>query len=187
MRIELAGYDRPAWLAERTTMRQAGTDRTLTVEPVPDGTRKRWPWHVLPMGPSKLLAPVINWTGKRQERTARAAMKRYLERHHSRSGTAALAPFGAGFPRQPARRASSWTRSRRLACCCRAAPDVLGEEGQDPLPEVRGGGGVVVAPLVVEEGVPGSRVDLQVVGDPGGRQAGLQHPGGLGGEVLARP
>ena len=31
MRIELAGYDRPAWLAERTTMRQAGIDGTLTV------------------------------------------------------------------------------------------------------------------------------------------------------------
>ena len=60
--------------------------------------------------------------------------------------TATLAPFGAGFPRQPARRASSWPRSRRLVCCGRAAPDVLGEEGQDPLPGVRGGGGVVVAP-----------------------------------------
>ena len=35
--------------------------------------------HVRPMGPSKLLAPVINWMGKRQERTVRAAMKRYLE------------------------------------------------------------------------------------------------------------
>lgn len=38
-----------------------------------------WSWHVRPMGPSKLLAPVINWMGKRQERTVRAAMKRYLE------------------------------------------------------------------------------------------------------------
>jgi hypothetical protein len=38
-----------------------------------------WSWHVRPKGPSKLLAPVINWTGKRQERTAWAAMKRYLE------------------------------------------------------------------------------------------------------------
>jgi hypothetical protein len=28
---------------------------------------------------SKLLAPVINWMGKRQERAVWAAMKRYLE------------------------------------------------------------------------------------------------------------
>jgi hypothetical protein len=79
MRIELAGYGRPAWLAGRTTMRQEGIDGTLTVEPVPDGTRMRWSWHVRPKGPSKLLAPVINWMGKRRERTVRAAMKRYLE------------------------------------------------------------------------------------------------------------
>ena len=79
MRIDLTGYDRPAWLAERTTMRQAGIDGTLTLEPVPGGTRMHWPWHVRPKGPSKLLAPAINWMGKRQERTVRAAMKRYLE------------------------------------------------------------------------------------------------------------
>ena len=30
MRIELPGYDRPAWLAERATMRQADIDGTLT-------------------------------------------------------------------------------------------------------------------------------------------------------------
>ena len=53
MRIELTGYDRPAWLAERTTMRQAGIDGTLTFEPVPDGTRMHWSWHVRPKGPSK--------------------------------------------------------------------------------------------------------------------------------------
>ena len=41
--------------------------------------RMHWSWHVRPKGPSKLLAPVINWMGKRQERTVWAAMKRYLE------------------------------------------------------------------------------------------------------------
>ncbi len=38
-----------------------------------------WSWHLRPKGPSKLLAPVINRMGKRQERTVWAAMKRYLE------------------------------------------------------------------------------------------------------------
>ena len=79
MRIDLTGYDRPAWLAERTTMRQAGIDGTLTFEPVPGGTRMHWSWHVRLKGPSKLLAPVINRMGKRQERTVWAAMKRHLE------------------------------------------------------------------------------------------------------------
>ena len=79
MRIELTGYGRPAWLAERATMRQADIDGTLTFEPVPDGTRMHWSWHLRPKGPSKLLAPVINWMGKRQERTVWAAMKRHLE------------------------------------------------------------------------------------------------------------
>ncbi len=46
---------------ERTTMRQADIDGMLTFEPVPDGTRMHWSWHVRPKGPSRLLAPVINW------------------------------------------------------------------------------------------------------------------------------
>jgi Polyketide cyclase / dehydrase and lipid transport len=108
MRIDLTGYDRPAWLAERSPMRQADIDGTLTFEPVPDGTRMHWSWHVRPKGPSKLLAPVINWISKRQERTVWAAMKRYLEAPQPKRVTATLAPFGVGFPRQPARRASSW-------------------------------------------------------------------------------
>ena len=53
-------------------------------DPVPTATHDRplrmhWSWHVRPKGPSKLLAPVINWMGKRQERIAWAAMMRYLE------------------------------------------------------------------------------------------------------------
>jgi hypothetical protein len=79
MRIELTGYDRPAWLAERTTMRQADIDGTLTLEPVPDGTRMRWSWQVRPKVAFRLLGPVIAWIGIRQERTVWAAMKRYLE------------------------------------------------------------------------------------------------------------
>lgn len=42
-------------------MRQADIDGMLTFEPVPDGTRMHWSWHVRPKGPSRLLAPVINW------------------------------------------------------------------------------------------------------------------------------
>jgi len=37
MRIELTGYDRPARLASRTTMRQADMDGMLTFEPARSG------------------------------------------------------------------------------------------------------------------------------------------------------
>ena len=173
------GYDRPAWLAGRATIRPAGIGGPLTFEPVPGGTRMRWPCTCAPRVPPSCGAsdqldgqtPGADCTGSHETvpggTTAEAV-------------TATLAPSGAGFPRQPARRASSWPRSRRLACCCcRAAPDVLGEEGQDPLPGVRGGGGVVVAPLVVEEGVPGSRVDLQVVGIPAAVRPASSTPAAL--------
>jgi hypothetical protein len=78
MHIELTGYDRPACLAERTTIRQADIDGTLHLSPCLT-ERMHWSWHVRPKGPSKLLAPMINWMGKRQERTVWAAMKRYLQ------------------------------------------------------------------------------------------------------------
>jgi hypothetical protein len=64
---------------------------------------------------------------------------------------------------------------------------MFGEEGQDPLPGVGGRNGLVVAPLVIEEGVLGAGVDLQVVRDASGRQFGFQYPGGFGGEILTRP
>ena len=78
MRIELTSYDGPAWLAELTTIRQAGIDRTLHLS-LCLTERMHWSWRVRPKGPSKLLASVINWMGNRQERTVWAAMKRYLE------------------------------------------------------------------------------------------------------------
>jgi hypothetical protein len=46
-------------------------------------------------------------------------------------------------------------------------------KGQEPLPGVRRRVGVVDAQLVVEEGVLGSRVDLQVVRDVGDGQLGF--------------
>ncbi len=76
---------------------------------------------------------------------------------------------------------------RALARLQRAVPDALGEEGQDPLPGVGGRDGLVGAPPVVEKGVLGSGVDLQVVRDARGRQFRFQHPGGFGGEIPARP
>jgi uncharacterized protein YndB with AHSA1/START domain len=85
MRIELTGYDRPARLASRTTMRQADIDGALTFEPAPAGTRMRWSWQVRPKGAVRLLAMVITWMGSRQEQRIWTSMKRYLETPRSTS------------------------------------------------------------------------------------------------------
>ena len=53
IRIGLTGYDRPAWLASRTIMQQAGMDGTLTFEPTPPGTRMRRSWHGRPKGAAR--------------------------------------------------------------------------------------------------------------------------------------
>lgn len=77
---------------------------------------------------------------------------------------------------------------RGTSCWCwRAAPDVLGEERQDPLPGIRRRSGVVDGQLVVKEGMLGARVDLEVVRDTSDRQLGFRCPGGFGGDVLIRP
>jgi hypothetical protein len=79
MRIELTGYDRPAQLASHTSMRQADIDGTLSFDEMPAATRMRWLWQVQPKGRSRMLTPLINWMGSRQEQAIWAGMKRYLE------------------------------------------------------------------------------------------------------------
>ena len=86
IRSELTAYHRPAWLASRTTLAQAGIAGTLYFEPVPGGTRMRWAWVVRPKGASPLLTPVIGRIGRRQERAIWTGMKRYLKPSHSRGG-----------------------------------------------------------------------------------------------------
>ena len=83
MRSELTGYRRPAWLASNTTTAQADIAGTLTLTPVPCGTRMRWAWVVRPKGASRLLTPLISQLGGRQERAIWAGMKRCLEAQES--------------------------------------------------------------------------------------------------------
>ena len=80
-------------------MRQAGIDGTLTFEPVPDGTRMHWSWHVRPKGPSKLLAPVINWMGERTPGADCVGSHEAVPAGTTAEAvTATLAPFGVRFP-----------------------------------------------------------------------------------------
>src|SRR5579859_3546628 len=74
MLIEYTGYDRPALLASATTMQQADISYTLTFEPAAAGTRMRWSGQVRPKGAFKLLGPLINWIGRRQEQQIWASL-----------------------------------------------------------------------------------------------------------------
>ena len=58
--------------------------------------------------------------------------------------------------------------------------EAFGKERQHARPGVGGRGRVVVCALVVEEGVPGARIDLEIVRDTGGRELPLQRCSGVG-------
>jgi hypothetical protein len=39
----------------------------LTFAPVPQGTQMRWDWELEPLGPFKLVSPLLKGIGRRQE------------------------------------------------------------------------------------------------------------------------
>ena len=51
----------------------------LTFEPVPEGTRMRWDWQLVPRGLLRLARPLIARIGRRQEERIWAGLKRVLE------------------------------------------------------------------------------------------------------------
>lgn len=56
---------------------------TLSFEPVPGGTRMRWSWHLEPCGVFKLLTPLAERMGQRQEARNWASLKQLLERQEA--------------------------------------------------------------------------------------------------------
>ena len=79
MTIEFTQFDRPARLASTTRMSSADTRGALTFTADPAGTRMRWSWDVEPKGAARVLAPLINWMGSRQEQVIWSSLKRHLE------------------------------------------------------------------------------------------------------------
>jgi uncharacterized protein YndB with AHSA1/START domain len=79
MVIETTEYDRPRLLASTTTMEQMDIAYTLTFDPVDEGTRMRWCGEVRPKGGLRLLGPLVDWMGTRQERRIWSSLKRHLE------------------------------------------------------------------------------------------------------------
>ena len=79
MLIEVTGYDRPHLLASRTTMKQADIDYELRFDEVPAGTRMRWSGRVRPHGLLRLLGPLVDRLGARQEQRIWGSLKKRLE------------------------------------------------------------------------------------------------------------
>src|SRR5690348_18514854 len=75
--------------------------------------------------------------------------------------------------------------SRRGMMPVPALAQALAEEGEDALPGILRGGGIVGAATVVEEGVPGVGVDLDIVGNVVAVERGVELAAVRRGEVLA--
>jgi hypothetical protein len=80
MTVEFTEFERPRRLASKTRSSVMETTGALTFESVSDGTRMRWSWDVRPRGILRLLAPVVETLGRRQEQAIWGGLKRLLER-----------------------------------------------------------------------------------------------------------
>ena len=69
MTIEFTEHERPQRLASLTHLPTMEIRGALTFEPVPEGTRMRWSWELQPRGLLRLLTPLIDRMGQRQEQT----------------------------------------------------------------------------------------------------------------------
>ena len=79
MVIEYTAYERPGRLASKTTMSAMDIAYTLTFEPVGEGTRMGWSGEIEPHGVLKLMGPLVEWMGRRQELRIWTGLKGLLE------------------------------------------------------------------------------------------------------------
>ena len=88
--VEFTEFERPRLLGSISQSLPRGrrgrpmrTKGALTFDAVPSGTRMRWAWQVDAPGPMKLLAPLIVFLGRRQERRIWGNLKRLLEQQEA--------------------------------------------------------------------------------------------------------
>jgi uncharacterized protein YndB with AHSA1/START domain len=86
MTVEFTALERPRLLGSASRSLPRGgkgrpllTAGSLTFDPVPEGTRMRWSWRVETPAAMSPLAPLVAWTGRRQERRVWGSLKRLLE------------------------------------------------------------------------------------------------------------
>ncbi len=84
--VEYTVFDRPRLLGSRSRSTPQGRrgrplliEGSLTFEPVPEGTQMRWSWQVETPRALRLIAPLLTWMGRRQERVVWGALKHLLE------------------------------------------------------------------------------------------------------------
>ncbi len=91
MTIEYTVYERPRTLGSRTTMVSAETVGTLTFSPDPRGTWMHWSWEVRPKHGARMLRPLIELVGRRQEKRSWQGLRRRLEAEATGTGDATAA------------------------------------------------------------------------------------------------
>ena len=84
--VEYTVFEKPRLLGSRSRSTPRGREGrplliegSLTFEPVSEGTQMRWSWQVKTPGALRLVAPLLAWMGRRQERTVWTSVKRLLE------------------------------------------------------------------------------------------------------------
>jgi Polyketide cyclase / dehydrase and lipid transport len=79
MVIEFTGFERPRRIEETVHMSSMDLQGGITFDPVPEGTRMRWSWHVEPRGMLKVMCPLVARMGRRQEQKIWGGLKHLLE------------------------------------------------------------------------------------------------------------
>ena len=76
---DVTEYARQTRLTFRTYLPTADIEDTLQFGPAPTGTRVAWNWSVRPVGPARLLSPLIATPGRRRQTANWTTLKRHLE------------------------------------------------------------------------------------------------------------
>jgi Polyketide cyclase / dehydrase and lipid transport len=79
MLIETTRFDPPTILSSSTTLRNMTIQGTLEFSPDGEGTRMSWSWQLEPKGLLRMLRPVVDLLGRRQEERIWRGLKGLLE------------------------------------------------------------------------------------------------------------
>jgi hypothetical protein len=84
MTVETMDFQPPHHLGVLSAVNGTVIDGTLDFEPLPGGTRMTWDWEVHQLDSARVLAPLVLFLGRRQERQVWSGLKRHLERSAAR-------------------------------------------------------------------------------------------------------
>ena len=79
MTLTILEYDRPHRLHNLVRSSAMRVDGALTFQAVAGGTRLRWDWNMVLVGPMRLLSPVLALIGPSWERRNWVGLKDYME------------------------------------------------------------------------------------------------------------